>query len=143
MSRFMCFGAATAASIFTCSLAAVLPAASATAANDGFERDQRANISLSSFSVSPRELHLRSGQPVLLRVANDSSVSHDLTAPEFFSAAAVRGDSASSIVRGRISLAAHQNVIVRLVPAAGRYSVKCSHPLHKMLGMSGTIIVDP
>jgi plastocyanin len=31
---------------------------------------------------------------------------------------------------------------IALVPAAGRYKLKCTHTFHKLLGMSGTIIVE-
>jgi uncharacterized cupredoxin-like copper-binding protein len=137
------FVAATVVTAVTCSLAGALAEASPAANDMSFDPEQRANLSLTSFSFSPRELHLKANRPVLLRVANESSAAHDLTAPEFFTAATVRADAAANVARGKISLSAHENVIVALVPRAGRYPVRCSHPLHKMLGMSGTIVVDP
>jgi uncharacterized cupredoxin-like copper-binding protein len=139
----MHLAAATIVTVVTCSVAGALAAASPAARDVNFARDERANLSLTSFNFSPRELQLKAEQPVFLRVANDSSLAHDLTAPEFFAAASARARSVTNVARGKISLSPHENVIIALVPRAGRYPVKCSHPLHKMLGMSGTIVVDP
>jgi plastocyanin len=100
------------------------------------------NVSLTSFDVYPETIHLKAGVPIMLRVANDSDIGHDLTAPEFFNAAAISAGDAVNVVAGKIALSPHRNVIIAMIPAAGRYSMKCSHALHKMLGMSGTIVVD-
>ena len=100
------------------------------------------NVSLTSFSLAPDELRLKAGQPILLRIANDSGLAHDLTAPEFFSSAAIRPVDAARISGGKVAVGPHQNVIIAMIPSAGRYPMKCSHTLHKMLGMSGTIVVD-
>lgn len=102
-----------------------------------------ANLSLRSFEFSPHELHLKAGHAVLLRVANDSSIAHDLTAPEFFAATTVRADSGADIPGSKISLSPHEKAIITLIPRAGRYPIRCSHTFHKMLGMSGAIVVDP
>ncbi|HEX4736874.1 MAG TPA: hypothetical protein VH331_04860 [Allosphingosinicella sp.] len=100
------------------------------------------DISLTSFKVTPDALHLKAGQPILLRVANDSGIAHDLTAPEFFSAAAIRPVDESRISGGKIAVGPHRNVIIAMIPGAGRFPMKCSHTIHKMLGMSGIIVVD-
>jgi plastocyanin len=31
---------------------------------------------------------------------------------------------------------------VAVIPAAGRYPLKCTHIFHSMFGMKGTIVVD-
>ena len=100
------------------------------------------NISLTSFNLSPETLQLKAGEPILLRIANDSGLAHDLTAPEFFKAAAIRPADAMRIVSGKIAVSPHNSLIIAMIPAAGRFPVKCSHPFHKMLGMSGIIVVD-
>ena len=106
------------------------------------ETPRLVNISLTNFHVNPDALHLEARHPILLRIANDSGMAHDLTAPEFFRAAAMRPVDAARIVGGKIALAPHQNVVISMIPSAGRYSMKCSRTLHRMLGMSGTIVVD-
>jgi hypothetical protein len=49
---------------------------------------------------------------------------------------------AERLVGGKIAVAPHQNVVVAMIPRAGRFQMKCSHAFHKMLGMGGTILVD-
>jgi len=134
-----------ASALVSCALvmATVADVASAVAAAGPSEGNPRpVNISLTSFALTPGTLYLKAGQPILLRVANDSGLSHDLTAPEFFSAAAIRPADAARITDGKIALSPHHSLIIAMIPAAGRFSVKCSHKFHKMLGMSGLIVVD-
>lgn len=99
------------------------------------------NISLTNFSFSPTALQLHAGQPILLRIANDSSISHDFTAPDFFLAADMPVADRQRIAAGKVSLKPRESVILRLIPKSGRYRIKCSHPFHKILGMSGRITV--
>lgn len=143
ISRPVYFATAKVLIAMTCSAAGAFAPVPPAAIETKLEHEQRANMSLSSFGFSPHELHLKAGQAVLLRVANDSSIAHDLTAPEFFAATTVRADSGAAIPGGKISLSPHEKAIITLIPRAGRYPIRCSHPFHKMLGMSGTIVVEP
>jgi len=101
------------------------------------------DLRLTDFDIAPEIVHLRAGQRVLLRITNDSPLPHDLTAPEFFAASLAPAPEASAVRQGRIAIRPRESLTLALEPRAGRYSMKCSHPLHKMLGMSGTIVVDP
>jgi uncharacterized cupredoxin-like copper-binding protein len=123
-------------------LAAAVPLGWSGGVKAAPQQDAAANISLSSFRISPSALHLKAGQRLVLRIANDSSVGHDLFAPQFFAAAAL-GSKTALPAGGKVSLGPHESAVVTLVPKAGRYSMKCSHALHQMLGMSGSIMVDP
>lgn len=110
----------------------------------GYLKDERAvSVSLRMFRIQPKLLHMKSGRPIVLRVTNDSGIAHDLTAPEFFARSAVAPADRAKVINGRIELGANDNVAVMIIPRSGRYPVKCSHPLHKMLGMTGTIVVEP
>jgi uncharacterized cupredoxin-like copper-binding protein len=40
-----------------------------------------------------------------------------------------------------VEVAAHSSVDVDVIPAAGQYALKCSHPLHAAFGMKGAIVV--
>ena len=95
-------------------------------------------IALQSFSYGPKVIHLEAGKPVTLTFVNQSKDSHDFTAKSFFAHARVTAGSAAG---GEINLKGGQSRSITLVPAAGRYSVHCSHFLHKQLGMRGEIIV--
>jgi plastocyanin len=100
------------------------------------------SLSLSSFNLTPSLLHLKAGQPILLRIVNESPMAHDLTAPEFFEQSSITPADRATVVSGKVALKGHEKAMVRLTPKAGRYAMKCSHRLHKMFGMSGTILVD-
>ena len=101
------------------------------------------DLRLTDFDIAPEIVHLRAGQRVFLQITNDSPLPHDLTAPEFFAASLAPAAEASAVKEGRIAIRPRESLALVIEPRAGRYSMKCSHPLHKMLGMSGTIVVDP
>ena len=133
---------ATGAALLTFAASAAFNPAPAEVVGSSQGNPRPVNISLTSFNLTPDALHLKAGQPILLRVANESGLAHDLTAPKFFMAAAIRPVDAARVAKGKIALGPHQSVVVAMIPTAGHYSMKCSHPFHKMFGMSGTIVVD-
>ena len=99
------------------------------------------SVELKNFKFSPPAVQLRASIPVTLHLVNPSGSGHSFTAPKFFDAARIDPRSAPLIRKGRIEVPAHSTVAVSLTPAAGQYSLKCSHTLHSTLGMTGTIIV--
>jgi uncharacterized cupredoxin-like copper-binding protein len=99
-------------------------------------------VQLSNFKFAPSALHLRAAQPVTLHLQNASGSGHNFSAPQFFAAAKVDPRSAPLIHNGTVELKGHQSADIALVPAAGTYPVKCSHPLHAAFGMKGKITVD-
>ena len=105
-----------------------------------WSRAQRVEVKLDSFSYTPSTIHLRAGQPVVLHLVNVASGGHDFAAKEFFAAATVRDPAA--VAGGRVELGKHESRDIALVPRAGHYPLKCTHPFHKMFGMSGEIVVD-
>jgi uncharacterized cupredoxin-like copper-binding protein len=122
-------------------LALLAGATSAAPAPVDFSRAAQVNITLSSFRITPRVLHLKAGRPVILTIINDGHGGHDLTAAEFFAAATILPGDAQFIDKGVIRVRGGGKVVIALVPAAGRYRMKCSHSFHKRLGMSGSIDV--
>jgi uncharacterized cupredoxin-like copper-binding protein len=97
------------------------------------------SIDLVSFAYRPAPIVLRAGRPVTLVLANRGKGSHDFTAPAFFAAARILAGQAP---RGTVVLGGRQSASVTLIPAAGRYRVHCGRPLHKMMGMQTTILVQ-
>jgi uncharacterized cupredoxin-like copper-binding protein len=132
-------------SILFVALAVAAPAVAAAAAAaqaPDWSHAARADVTLANFSYSPKTIHLRAGQPVLLHLINSASGGHDFTAPAFFRAATIRPQDQGAVTGGSVELGSHQSRDVLLVPRAGTYPLKCSHAFHKMFGMSGTIVVD-
>jgi plastocyanin len=99
-------------------------------------------VALTNFHFEPSTIYLKAGEPVTLRLVNRSSSGHDFTAPAFFAAARVAPEEGEFVDDGSIALRGGETRDVHLTPAAGRYKLKCSHFLHKPMGMAGTIVVE-
>jgi uncharacterized cupredoxin-like copper-binding protein len=96
-------------------------------------------VRLSNFDFTPSTINLRAGQPVTLHLVNSAGGGHNFAAPEFFAAArGVHGPVAA----GKVELRGHASADVTLVPAAGRYRLRCTHTMHTAFGMSGEIVVQ-
>ena len=97
-------------------------------------------VRLSNFEFNPENLRVRVGVPVRLQLVNDSSGGHDFSAPAFFAASAFV--SGSQPHDGAIDVPAKASVDVVVIPrTAGTYKVECTHFLHSLFGMTGTITV--
>lgn len=114
----------------------------APAGRPDFSHANVAVVAVSDFKFMPSTIHLRAGQPVILRLSNNAAEAHDFAAPAFFARAAIRPSDAAMIRNGEIEMEARQTRAVGLVPVAGRYSLQCNKPGHAAMGMTGTIIVD-
>ena len=95
-------------------------------------------IQLYSYGYGPDPIVLSAGKPVTLNFVNRAGKGHDFTAPRFFNSSKI---VAGNVAEGEVDLRAGQSASVTLVPSAGRSKVHCGKPFHKMLGMSGDIIV--
>jgi len=95
-------------------------------------------IALYSYGYNPDPIVLTAGKAVTLNFLNRATKGHDFTAKKFFSSSRIiSGD----VGEGEIDLGPGRSASVTLVPTAGRYKVHCGHPFHKMMGMSGEIVV--
>ncbi len=100
------------------------------------------NVQLSNFKFTPRTIVLDHGRAYVLRLYNASSGGHDFTAPSFFSAATIAPSDRRWVTGGEVEVPPGQLREIRLTaPAAASYKLKCTHSFHKMLGMSGKIVV--
>src|SRR3954451_25099304 len=97
------------------------------------------SVLLWSFGFSPRPIHLAAGRPVTLTFVNRSSGGHDFTAERFFASSRILSGSAPG---GEIELGGGETRTITLVPAAGTYKARCSHFLHKQMGMTDVIVVN-
>lgn len=95
-------------------------------------------ITLYSYGYNPEPIVLAAGRPVTLRFVNRAGKGHDFTAPRFFNSSRI---VAGSVSEGEVDLRGGQTASITLVPTAGRYKVHCGKTFHKVLGMSGDIIV--
>jgi plastocyanin len=108
-------------------------------AQPDWSRAQRVEVRLSSFDYDPDTIRLPAGRPVILHLVNTSGGGHNFAAPQFFAAA----DIASGSVRnGVVEVPGRQAVDVRLIPARGRFRLRCTHRFHTTFGMSGDIVVE-
>lgn len=95
-------------------------------------------VTLYSYGYQPNPIRLAAGRAVTLHFVNGARNRHDFTAPDFFGSARILSGSAPA---GKVDLARGQSRSVTLIPAAGRYRVRCARPFHKLLGMSATVVV--
>jgi plastocyanin len=96
-------------------------------------------VRLSSFDFTPNEIHLRAGEAIVLHLVNTGRGGHNFAAPEFFAAASAVG---GPVHDGKVEVASHATVDVRLTPARGQYRLRCTHTMHTAFGMSGEIVVE-
>ena len=100
------------------------------------------NVQLSNFKFTPGTIVMDHGQSYVLRLTNAADGGHDFTAQEFFAAASVAAEDRHYLTDGEIEVPPGQVREIHLkAPAAGKYGLKCTHSLHKLMGMSGKIIV--
>jgi plastocyanin len=99
-------------------------------------------VSLSNFNFTPETIYLKAGVPVVLHLENRSNGGHNFSAPQFFAAAKLDPTSGSLVQRGTVEIPGGGVRDVAVIPAAGRYPLKCTHTFHSMFGMKGIIVVD-
>jgi plastocyanin len=99
-------------------------------------------IHLNNFAFAPDRIQLRDGTMVRLHLVNDSSGSHNFSAAELFAASTFPAGSGPP--QGTIEIAGNSNTDLDLTPhSPGTYQFDCTHFLHHMFGMHGTIVVLP
>jgi uncharacterized cupredoxin-like copper-binding protein len=98
-------------------------------------------VHLADFSFNPAQLRLRAGVPVRLHLVNDSTGGHDFSAPALFAASAFPVGTPPA--GGKVELGARQSVDIVLEPRVpGTYRVECTHFLHSLFGMTGSVVVE-
>jgi plastocyanin len=104
---------------------------------------QQIDIALANYAFTPATLSLHAGTQYRLHLVNSSSKGHDFSAPEFFAASTMTPAEEAKVENGKVEVAKGGTVDVTLTPThAGSYSLTCTHFMHTMLGMNGTITVQ-
>jgi len=99
-------------------------------------------VHLSNFSFMPDRLRLRAGVLVRLHIVNDSTRGHNFSAPALFLLASGFPDGAPP-ASGKVEVGPNQSEDILLVPRApGTYKFECTHFLHSLFNMTGSIVVE-
>jgi plastocyanin len=100
------------------------------------------DVQLSTYDIQPGEIRLRAGEPVRLRFVNNSNQRLTFSAGGFFRSARLRRRDAGLVRGGAVSVPPLSTRTVVLVPRPGRYRAQGANLFHRVLGMSGRIIVE-
>ena len=125
------------------------PATEAVQVSSGADwtQEETISITLSEYAFSPDQLRLSGGRPYRFHLQNKGTSRHTFTAPEFFTAVAVReGAVADEALTsgGTITVPAGGTKDIELVPLnPGTYEMVCDVPMHSLFGMTGQIVIQP
>jgi len=100
------------------------------------------DVLLRPFAYEPQVIRLQAGRPVKLRLVNGGRATHSFSAGEFFRASRLRSRDAERLRDGTIEVPPGERLTVALVPTPGRYRMRSSNRIHRLLGMHGEIIVE-
>ena len=128
-------------------LAAIALATAAVSAGGAQTPDwsdaQTVTVQLSNFKFAPSAVALRQGTPYRLHLVNVASGAHDFSAKQFFAASEIAPEDRAKVTDGSVDLDGGASADIRLVPMQpGSYRLHCSHFMHTMFGMKGTITVS-
>lgn len=121
---------------------AFLIASPAAAAAPEWRQAREYDVLLSSFDIQPKTISLKAGQPLRLRLINNSPEAHSFSARAFFAAGEIRRRERDSLSGGTVQVGPGETREILIVPAAGRYSARCSNLFHRIMGMSAKIVVQ-
>lgn len=100
------------------------------------------DVLLTAYDIQPGEIRLKAGEPVRLRFVNNSNQGLTFSAGGFFRDSKLRRRDSGLVKGGSIEVPPFSTRTVVLVPKAGRYKATGANLLHRLLGMSGRIIVE-
>ena len=100
------------------------------------------DVQLSTYDIQPTDIRLKAGEPVRLRFVNNSNQGLTFSAGGFFRNARLRRRDSVLVRGGSIAVPPLSTRTVVLVPKPGRYRATGANFLHRLLGMSGRIIVE-
>ena len=121
---------------------AALSLAAAPAAAQDWRAAPEYDVLLTTYDIAPAEIRLAAGEPVRLRFVNNSNQGLSFSAGRFFRAAKARGRDGDTLKGGRVNVPPLSTHTIVVVPKAGRYKVSGGNRFHRLLGMSGRIVVE-
>ena len=123
-------------------LAAFILAAPAAAQEPEWRTAIEQDVLLQAFDIEPPTIRLRAGVPVKLRFVNQGQATFSFAADGFFRAARLRSGDGDDLRDGHFRLAPGERRTIALVPAPGRYRARSGNLIHRLLGMTATIVVE-
>lgn len=120
-------------------LAAPLPAA---AQQPEWRAATEYDVLLQAFDIEPETIRLPADRPVKLRFVNQGQSTFSFSARDFFRAARIRPADVEWVGDGHLRLAPGERRTIAFVPARGRYHARSGNLVHRILGMTATIIVE-
>jgi len=101
------------------------------------------SITLSTYAFTPSTLTLKAGTTYHMLFVNSGSKDHNFSAPAFFAAVAVAPEDRAKVEKGQVALEGGQSLDITITPDhPGTFPVECTHFMHKMMGMHGSIVVQ-
>ena len=101
------------------------------------------SVALTDYAFTPSTLSLRAGVSYHMHFTNSGSKDHSFSAPEFFAASQVAPEDQVKVKKGTVAVDSGQAVDITVTPGkAGSYALSCTHFMHSMMGMHGTIAVQ-
>ncbi|HEX8063472.1 MAG TPA: hypothetical protein VF535_09660 [Allosphingosinicella sp.] len=100
------------------------------------------DVLLTTYDIQPGEIRLKAGEPVRLRFVNNSNQGLTFSAGGFFRDSRLRRRDSALVKGGSLQVPPLSTRTIVLVPKAGRYKATGANLLHRLLGMSGRIIVE-
>jgi plastocyanin len=101
------------------------------------------SITMTNYAFTPGTLNLTAGTTYHLHFINSGSKDHNFSAPEFFAAAQVAPEDQAKVEKGQVALESGQSLDVTVTPGhPGTFAVECTHFMHRMMGMHGSIVVQ-
>ena len=123
-------------------LVALLIAAPTAAQEPEWRTAREYEILLRPWDYDPPVIRLEAGRPVKLRFLNQGQATFSFSAPAFFRSARVRSQDAGAVNDGHLRLAPGEARTIALVPARGHYRARSGNLIHRLLGMSASIVVE-
>jgi plastocyanin len=123
-------------------LLSILLAAPVAAQEPEWRAAAEYDVLLRPWAYEPNPIRLEAGRQVRLRFVNQGQSTHSFSAREFFRASRVRSGDSEGLADGHFNLRPGERRTVALVPAPGRYRVRSSNIIQRLMGMSAEIIVE-
>jgi plastocyanin len=123
-------------------LLCLMPTVSPAAAAPEWRQAREYDLLLSSFDIQPAKIRFKAGEPVRLRLINNTGIAHSVTAKGLFKSAEVRPRDASGVANGNVTVGSGETREILLVPAPGRYTMRSGNLIYRLMGMSAEIVVE-
>ncbi len=125
-----------------CLLSFLLLFPAPAAAAPDWRQAREYDVLLSSFDIQPPRMTFKAGEPLRLRLINNSVEPHSFSAGAFFRGSEVRTRERALVAGGSVTVGPGETREILLVPKAGRYTARCPNLFHRIMGMRARIIVE-